>query len=97
MKENRSIMKRRLILESNSYTQSNYFVTFHVPAPVLALMKRGVEELRYLFLPEDTSGDGSVFHYGRISGYPSKIRGAVKGLVWIAISIAVAMTIGQLK
>lgn len=85
------------MLESNSINQSWYCFNFYVPNSINTLMKRGMEEIVFFFQPEDTTGTVDLRHSDRINIKVNKTRNAIHVLLWIAISVAAALAVGQLK
>ena len=85
------------MLESNSYTQSWYCFKFNVPNSINVLMKRGVEDCIFLFLPEDTTEKADHRHSDCINIGVNMIRSTVKVVFLIAISVAASLAVGQLQ
>lgn len=84
-------------MESNYFTEPRYCFKFYVPNSINELMKRGIKELIFLFLPEDTTENGDYRHSDGINIGVNKTRDKAKVLFWITISVAVTLAIGQLK
>jgi len=84
-------------MDSNSYTQSCYCFKFYLPNSINAFMKRGVEQLLFLFLPEDTTGDPDQRLNDYIKIGVNKTRNTFKAVFWITISVAATLAVGQLQ
>lgn len=62
-----------------------------------SLAKRGLDGLIYLLLPEDTSGNAGSSNNDFVGIGSINIASTFKAGVWIAISIAVSLMVGQLQ
>ena len=85
------------MLESSSFTQSWYCFKFYIPNSINELMKRGVQECIFFFQPEDTTEKADHRHSDCISIGVDNTRSTVKVVLWLAISVAATMAVGQLK
>lgn len=83
--------------DSNSFTQTRYHIKFAFPNSISAFFKKGVEEFIFLILPEDTTENSDRRQSDDLNIPENKIRGTVKLLLWITISVAAALAVGQLK
>lgn len=83
------------MLESRQHVQFGYFIDFYTPNSINNLLKRGMNELAYLFLPEDTTHlDGHC--QKKVDGLvPSNIRSIAKVAFWVGVSIVIPLIIGN--
>lgn len=86
------------MLESSSFTQSWYCFKFYILSSKNGLMKRGMEEFNFFFQPEDTSEKPDHRHSDCAGiGVADNTRSTVKVVLWLAVSVAVSLALGQLK
>lgn len=60
-------------------------------------MKRGVQECIFFFQPEDTTEKADHRHSDCNSIWVDSTRSTVKVVLWLAISVAGALAVAQLK
>jgi len=85
-----------IMLESKQHTQLRYFLDFDIPNPINDRVKRCLVDLINLFRPEDTTDSLDDHQKEMIFPKDSKTGSTVKAVVWVALSIALSLVIGQL-
>ena len=74
-----------------------YYLNFSVHTSVNSLVKRGMGDLAYLFLPEDTTDNIDRKGKDSIILVKNSSRSTVKVVFWIVVSITISLVLGQLK
>lgn len=84
------------MLESKQHAHLRYFLAFDIPNPINDRVKRCLIDLILLFRPEDTT-DSLDYHQKKMT-FPqvNRTRSIIKAVVWVAVSIALSLSIGQL-
>ena len=84
------------MLESKVFTQSRSCITFDFSHAINRLMKKSMEELIGLFLPEDTTENADRPHSANINLGANNKRSTIKALFWVVMSVIAALALGQL-
>ncbi|WP_028585296.1 hypothetical protein [Desulfogranum mediterraneum] len=79
------------MLESKQYAYYWYGLDFSIPRAVRELVKRGLKELAFLLLPEDTSGQE------KMRPGEDTARSAFKLVFWAVLAIGISLVLGQLN
>jgi hypothetical protein len=74
-----------------------YCLDFSIVPPVTDLLKRGLEDLAYLFVPEDTADNGERKRKDSHSLKENSIRSTVKVAFWLVVSVTLSLALGQLQ
>jgi hypothetical protein len=73
------------------------FPSFHIPDSINDLAKRGLKELLYLLLPEE-SFENPGGRKDKTTGLETtNARSIIKGLFWIVVSIGISLAMGNLQ
>lgn len=83
------------MLESKLHAHFLNWFNLYDPTPFKDLIKRGLGQLVYLFLPEDTSETGRSQN-DLLSIKASSPRSTVKVLFWVVVSVSITLAVGQL-
>ena len=84
------------MLESKQNAHLRYLLDFDIPNPINDRVKRCSVDLINLFRPEDTTASLDYHQKEMIFPKDSEIRSTIKVVVWVAVSIALSLVIGQL-
>jgi hypothetical protein len=84
------------MLEAKQHAHFCYLPNFSVPAPINDLVKRGLEELAYLFLPEDTTDKPGCRKNEMSRPGENNIHNTFKLVLWVVVSITFSLAVGQL-
>ena len=84
------------MLESKQHAHLRYFLAFDIPNPINDRVKRYLIDLIHFFRPEDTTGSLDDHQKEMIFPKDSKPRSTIKAVVWVVLSIALSLSIGQL-
>jgi len=84
------------MLESKQHAHLRYFLAFDIPNPINDRVKRCLIDLIHLFCPEDTT-DSLDYHQKEMTfAQANRNRSIIKAVVWVVLSIALSLSIGQL-
>lgn len=85
------------MMESREHTALKAYLEFYFTNSVKDLVKRGLKNLAYLFLPEETIERPRGRQNKTIGFEASKTGSTLKMVFWVVVSIILSLAIGQLK